>query len=150
MARRQIRPIALLLTDMIMPGMGGAQLAAELRTLQPAIKVIITSGYSDREGRVLDYSDEQTAFLPKPYTPDSLTKAVLAALAHGLKIQTDQADRNKERGAAARAGSQRMSRYRWSLPTAGMLASVEERLAGAARPTATRRSSVGKTNPSRA
>ncbi len=85
MARRQIRPIALLLTDMIMPGMGGAQLAAELRTLQPAIKVIITSGYSDREGRVLDYSDERTAFLPKPYTPDSLTRAVLAALAHGLK-----------------------------------------------------------------
>ena len=80
MARRQTRPIALLLTDMVMPGMGGAQLAAELRALQPNIKVIITSGYSDREGGVLEYSDVQTAFLPKPYTPDSLTKAVLAAL----------------------------------------------------------------------
>jgi PAS domain S-box-containing protein len=85
MARRQTRPIALLLTDMIMPGMGGAQLAAELRILQPNIKVIVTSGYSDREGKVLEYSDSQTAFLPKPYTPDSLTKAVLAALDPTLK-----------------------------------------------------------------
>ena len=85
MARRQTRPIALLLTDMVMPGMGGAELAAELRNLQPNIKVIVTSGYSDRQGKVLEYSDAQTAFLPKPYTPDSLTKAVLAALAPSLE-----------------------------------------------------------------
>ena len=79
-ARRQTRPIALLLTDLIMPGMGGTQLAAELKVLQPNIKVILTSGYSDREGQVVEYTAAQTAFLPKPYTPDSLTKAVLAAL----------------------------------------------------------------------
>ena len=85
MARRQTRPIALLLTDMIMPGMGGAELAAELRNLQPNIKVIVTSGYSDRQGKVLEYSDAQTAFLPKPYTPDSLTKAVRAALDPSLE-----------------------------------------------------------------
>jgi two-component system cell cycle sensor histidine kinase/response regulator CckA len=84
-ARRQTRPIALLLTDMIMPGMGGAELAAELRMLQPNIKVIVTSGYSDRQGNMLEDSDAQTAFLPKPYTPDSLTKAVLAAFDPSLK-----------------------------------------------------------------
>ncbi len=84
-ARRQTRPIALLLTDMIMPGMGGAELAAELRMLQPNIKVIVTSGYSDRQGKVFEDSDAQTAFLPKPYTPDSLTKAVLAAFDPSLE-----------------------------------------------------------------
>ncbi len=85
MARRQASPITLLLTDMIMPGMGGAELAAELRKLQPNIKVIVTSGYSDRQGQGFDCSDAQTAFLPKPYTPDSLTKAVHAALAQSLE-----------------------------------------------------------------
>jgi two-component system cell cycle sensor histidine kinase/response regulator CckA len=84
-ARRQTRPIALLLTDMIMPGMGGAELAAELRMLQPNIKVIVTSGYSDRQGNMFEDSDAQTAFLPKPYTPDSLTKAVLAAFDPSLE-----------------------------------------------------------------
>ena len=66
MPRRQTRPIALLATDMIMPGMGGAQLAAELRTLQPSITVIITSGYADREGRLLEYVGFTHRLPPKP------------------------------------------------------------------------------------
>jgi len=80
MARRQGRHIALLVTDMVMPGMGGAQLAHELQALQPDIKIILTSGYSDRDETLLKTFDTQVAFLPKPYTPESLTKAVAAAL----------------------------------------------------------------------
>lgn len=80
MVRRQGRHIALLVTDMVMPGMGGAQLARELRALQPDIKIILTSGYSGRDEPLLKTFDTQMAFLPKPYTPDSLTKAVAAAL----------------------------------------------------------------------
>lgn len=79
-ARTQKNNIALLVTDMIMPGMAGSQLATELRTMQPDIKVIITSGYADRGGEFLECFESRTAFLPKPYTPDSLTRAVLAAL----------------------------------------------------------------------
>jgi CheY-like chemotaxis protein len=78
--REQGRDIALLVTDMVMPGMGGIQLAGELQALQPGLRVILTSGYSDGEGKLLESLDAQTAFLPKPYTPDSLTKAVRAAL----------------------------------------------------------------------
>ncbi|MCW5798186.1 MAG: response regulator [Nitrospira sp.] len=80
MVRRQGRHIALLVTDMVMPGMGGAQLAHELQILQPDIKVILTSGYSGRDETLLKTFDTQVAFLPKPYTPESLTKAVAAAL----------------------------------------------------------------------
>ncbi|MCC2640280.1 MAG: putative Hybrid sensor histidine kinase [Nitrospira sp.] len=79
-ARTQRTHIALLVTDMIMPGMAGSQLATELKAMQPDIKVIITSGYADRGKEFLASFESRTAFLPKPYTPDSLTGAVLAAL----------------------------------------------------------------------
>ena len=80
LVRNQGRHIALLVTDMVMPGMGGAQLASELQALQPELKVILTSGYSERDGLLLQHFDARMAFLPKPYTPESLTKAVAAAL----------------------------------------------------------------------
>ncbi|CAE6802934.1 MAG: response regulator [Nitrospira sp.] len=80
LVRDQGRQIALLVTDMVMPGMGGAQLASELQALQPDLKVILTSGYSERDGVLLQHFDARMAFLPKPYTPESLTKAVATAL----------------------------------------------------------------------
>jgi len=80
LVRNQGRHIALLVTDMVMPGMGGAQLASELQALQPELKVILTSGYSERDSLLLQHFDARMAFLPKPYTPESLTKAVAAAL----------------------------------------------------------------------
>ena len=80
LVRDQGRHIALLVTDMVMPGMGGAQLASALQALQPELKVILTSGYSERDGMLLQHFDARMAFLPKPYTPESLTKAVAAAL----------------------------------------------------------------------
>ena len=55
-------------------------LANKRRALQPDINVILTSGYSDRDGALLETVDAQMAFLPNPYTPESLTKAVAAAL----------------------------------------------------------------------
>lgn len=87
-ARDQADHIALLITDLVMPGMGGLQLAVELRALQPDMKVILTSGYSHQEEILLDCIDARTAFLPKPYTPDSLATAVTAALASEFHNQT--------------------------------------------------------------
>ena len=88
LVRQRGGKISLVITDMVMPGMGGIQLAAELRTLQPEINIILTSGYSDREGSMLEQLDARTIFLPKPYTPDSLIKAVNAALDPTLSNQT--------------------------------------------------------------
>ena len=80
LVRDQGRHIALLVTDMVMPGIGGAQLASELQALQPDLKVILTSGYSEQDSALLQQLDARMAFLPKPYTPESLTRAVACAL----------------------------------------------------------------------
>lgn len=58
--------IHLLLTDVVMPEMGGPELAGQLGTLRPGIKVIFTSGYSEaaiaRQGAL----DPAVAFIQNP------------------------------------------------------------------------------------
>ncbi len=72
--------IDLLLTDMVMPeGMTGRELADELRSRKPDLKVIYTSGYSaDIMGR--DMGRRDTVFLQKPYPPPKLAEMVRACL----------------------------------------------------------------------
>jgi CheY-like chemotaxis protein len=74
-------PIDLLFTDVVMPGMHGIALASALRAERPGLRVLVTSGYTpgdvDRHGAGL----ADTPFLPKPYTPAQLTRAVAALLA---------------------------------------------------------------------
>jgi two-component system, cell cycle sensor histidine kinase and response regulator CckA len=68
--------IDLLLTDMIMPGgVTGSDLAAELKSRRPGLKVIFTSGYSaELVGK--DLGLESAAFLPKPYQPQQVARLV--------------------------------------------------------------------------
>jgi PAS domain S-box-containing protein len=68
--------IDLVMTDMVMPGMGGSVLAERLRQLRPGIKVIVTSGYAGRGQEFIESLGSQAAFLQKPYTPETLTKKV--------------------------------------------------------------------------
>ena len=76
--------IALLLTDVVMPGMGGEQLAALLSSERPGLKVLLTSGYAADSpgGGGADARDTKRgrAFLRKPFEPASLAHAVRAAL----------------------------------------------------------------------
>jgi two-component system, cell cycle sensor histidine kinase and response regulator CckA len=66
--------IDLLLSDMVMPGgMTGLNLAGQLRALQPGLRVLLTSGYSEE---LLGHSMDAHAFIGKPYTPSALLKAV--------------------------------------------------------------------------
>jgi two-component system, cell cycle sensor histidine kinase and response regulator CckA len=62
----------LLLTDMVMPQMGGLELANQLNALHPETKVIFASGYTDepiiREGM----SDPGIEFIQKPFVPAAL------------------------------------------------------------------------------
>ncbi|HTS19711.1 MAG TPA: PAS domain S-box protein [Verrucomicrobiae bacterium] len=65
--------IDLLLTDVIMPEMGGKELAQRFQTVYPKMKVLFCSGYTQEaidRGGVLD---PETAFLQKPFTPTTLT-----------------------------------------------------------------------------
>jgi CheY-like chemotaxis protein len=67
--------IDLLLTDVIMPGMNGRDLAARFGATRPLAKVIFMSGYTDR---IIDAS---VAFLQKPFKPEDLARMVARALA---------------------------------------------------------------------
>ncbi|HEX3765077.1 MAG TPA: ATP-binding protein [Kofleriaceae bacterium] len=70
-------PIHLLLTDLVMPGMTGRELAHRLRGLRPDLKVLCMSGYND----AIDTGDEpHIAYLQKPFTATALATAVRRVL----------------------------------------------------------------------
>lgn len=70
-------PLHLLLTDVIMPGMNGAQLNEQIDTLYPTIKTLYISGYVDSKLAFPHLeSTSRAAYLPKPFTPTVLTQKV--------------------------------------------------------------------------
>ncbi len=72
--------IHLLATDMVMPGIGGRQLAEQLQPTRPDMRVLYLSGYtSDHATRSGDV-DIRTHFLQKPFTPGVLAKKVREVL----------------------------------------------------------------------
>jgi PAS domain S-box-containing protein len=73
-------PIHLLLTDVIMPGMGGKQLADQLTSLRPATKVLYMSGYSDDAIVQSGMLGTELIFLEKPFTRDILLRKVRGVL----------------------------------------------------------------------
>ena len=72
--------IDLIMTDVVMPGISGRELAQSLETLHPGIRVLYMSGYTDdaivRHGLL----DQEIAFLQKPFTPDALMRKVREVL----------------------------------------------------------------------
>ena len=69
-------PLGALVTDVMMPGMTGDELARMLRQTEPALKVLYLTGYSDRlfKEKAMLWADE--AFLDKPCTVKGLREAV--------------------------------------------------------------------------
>lgn len=66
----------LLITDVIMPGMGGVKLAEQVHRRWPDMKVLFTSGYSSDEDFRLEAQKHGRHFLAKPYTVRELTVRV--------------------------------------------------------------------------
>jgi PAS domain S-box-containing protein len=69
-------PIDLVVTDVVMPGMNGRELADELRRRQPDLRVLFTSGYTDDVVLSTGTLQNGTAFLQKPFGVDELQRKV--------------------------------------------------------------------------
>jgi len=70
----------LLLTDVVMPGMSGAELARRLRGLRPGLPVLYMSGYTDDVLKASELSAPHTSFLAKPFHNAELVAAARQAL----------------------------------------------------------------------
>jgi PAS domain S-box-containing protein len=81
LAKEYSGPIHLLLSDVVLPGMNGRDLAQTLRALHPGLRVLFMSGYAadilTRNGVV----DDHVHFIPKPFSKEELTAKVRQALA---------------------------------------------------------------------
>ena len=66
--------IHVLVSDAVMPGIKGPELAARLRAARPSIRVLLMSGYA--AGVVTTDDLKEATLLPKPFAPAELTKAV--------------------------------------------------------------------------
>jgi two-component system cell cycle sensor histidine kinase/response regulator CckA len=80
-------PISLVVTDVIMPLMGGKVMADWLKTTHPGLKVLFTSGYTDDTIAPHGVLDAGVEFLSKPYTPASLAHKVRELLDNGTVPQ---------------------------------------------------------------
>jgi PAS domain S-box-containing protein len=72
--------IALLLTDMVMPRMGGPELADRIAIARPSTRVLFMSGYFDSGRLQGDIPPPTSAFLQKPFTPRALAEKVRSVL----------------------------------------------------------------------
>jgi two-component system, cell cycle sensor histidine kinase and response regulator CckA len=79
-AARYSGAIHLLLTDVIMPGLSGRELANRLADLRPEARVIFMSGYTDDAVTRHGVLEAGLAYLQKPFTPDALGQKVREVL----------------------------------------------------------------------
>ena len=76
LCEREQRPIEMLITDVVMPGMTGPELARQLASRRPQMKVLYVSGYPQRAMAQQRALPPGSAFLDKPFTLDGLTRRV--------------------------------------------------------------------------
>ncbi len=72
--------IDVLLTDVVLPGMNGRELAERFRNLRPAAKIIYTSGYTQDLIADRGVLHRDVNYIPKPYTADQITAKVREAI----------------------------------------------------------------------
>lgn len=80
-AERHPGPIHLLVTDVLMPRMGGRELASHLSRLRPETRVLFISGYVENDPAEMNrFVEEGAYFLSKPFSPAVLIETVQGIL----------------------------------------------------------------------
>jgi CheY-like chemotaxis protein len=101
--------IDLLLTDVIMPGMNGPELAKQVRALRPQMKILYMTGYSGEFIRA-DMLTPGVSFIQKPFTPADLGRKIRRLLADSRETAGDSAALRQQPGEARKAASAPASR----------------------------------------
>jgi two-component system cell cycle sensor histidine kinase/response regulator CckA len=72
--------VRLLLTDVVLPGRNGRDLASDLRAISPNLRTIFISGYPENAVTKNGIREDGTFYLPKPFSLQSLTRTVRRVL----------------------------------------------------------------------
>lgn len=77
---RERSPVDLVVTDIVMPGMNGAELAEQIQALRPGTPVLFVSGYADASSLTPGFSINAEDLLPKPFTAEALGRKIRQTL----------------------------------------------------------------------
>lgn len=78
--------IDVLLSDVVLPGLSGADLGVRLARENPALSVVLMSGYTEDQLSMIRTRIENSTFLPKPFAPDELINALTRPASATLRI----------------------------------------------------------------
>jgi two-component system cell cycle sensor histidine kinase/response regulator CckA len=88
--RRHSDPVELLITDVVMPGMSGRDVANAVTAMRPGIQVLYTSGYTDSVIGPHGVLDAGIAFLQKPFSVDDLVRKVRGLLDENHELSSSE------------------------------------------------------------
>jgi two-component system cell cycle sensor histidine kinase/response regulator CckA len=79
-AESSVRPIQMIITDVVMPGMNARAMTARIRTTWPTVRVLYMSGYHDDDVMLQSLAMAKVDFLQKPFLPYDLAEKVREVL----------------------------------------------------------------------
>ena len=85
MLERPDHGIHLVLTDVVMPDMGGVELADRVAAAHPNVRIVYMSGYSEGDKLHPGVRQSRYPFLQKPFSPESLAVRIREALDRSLR-----------------------------------------------------------------
>lgn len=90
--------VDLLVTDLIMPGINGRQLAVLVRQRFPNVRVLYVTGFADTLFKDLQELGEGESFIEKPFGTDGILEATRLLMFGHISEEQEQADRREEAG----------------------------------------------------